>query len=150
MSKTYKLPEYTLSSIDLSVNDKSFFLDYEIKLGKFGFIDLTSIPIVKPDFIVVGYQYDFPFCCHAQGKGVLTLEENNHTRFVNTDARSFFLSVYRFGRYCDEVKDESGETNQLRIVNNTINDLKNIDGKAWSDNNNFWPIIGHQMIEGNL
>ncbi len=52
--------------------------------------------------------------------------------------------------YCEQVEDVDDEDEALQIVNSATSDMKDVDPLAWSSANNYWPIMGQQMLEGNL
>ena len=134
----------------LAVKDKDieYLTVHGLELGNFGCVE------IYPEFeynkgIVLGYDNDFPFVCSENGDGVFLLEEYVN-RFVNIGVEQFFKTIKRFKLYCSQVEDIDNEEEALQIVNSAISDMKEIDEFAWSNDNNYWPIIGQQMIEGNL
>jgi hypothetical protein len=135
---------------DLGIKDRD--IEYltisGIEIGNFGCVD------IYPEFefkkgIVLGYDNNVPIVCSENGDGVF-LHEELVTRFVNNSVEQFILTIKRFKLYCSQVEDIFDEENALKIVNSAIKDMTNLDEFAWSKDANYWPIIGQQMIEGNL
>lgn len=137
-----------IESLGLQDKDIKYLCEHGLEVGNFGCVD------VYPEFefnkgIVLGYDSDVPLVCSENGDGIFSLEEGVN-RFVNTSVERFYLTIKRFKLYCEQVEDVDDEEEALKIVNSTISDMKDIDEPAWSNDTNYWPIIGQQMIEGNL
>jgi hypothetical protein len=137
-----------IESLSLHDSDKKYLSVHGLEIGDFGCVH------VYPEFefnkgIVLGYDGDVPIICSENGDGIF-LHEVEKDRFVNTSAKQFALSINRFKLYCEQVEGIDDEEAALQIVNSAISGMKEIDELAWLDENNYWPVVGQQMIEGNL
>lgn len=144
--KTWKKTD--IESLDLQDKDVEYLSTHGLETGNYGCVD------VYPEFefnkgIVLAYDSDIPIICSENGDGVFSLE-NSLNRFVNTSAEQFVLTMKRFKQYCEQVQNVEDEEEALKIVNSAILDMKEIDESAWASNINYWPIVGQQMVEGNL
>lgn len=138
-----------LKNVDLSDQDLEFLCNEGLEVGTFGSIVIYSEFESKVNCVVLGFDSDVPICCFKNGEGVFSIE-GEYKRFVNSTAKAFSMTVARFAKYCNEVVDVNTEEEALAIVDSAINDMKNIDSGAWMKDINYWPIIGQQMLEGNL
>lgn len=148
MANTKVWAKSDLENLGLQSVDIEYLSVHGIKNGHYGCVE------VYPEFelnkgIVLAYDSDVPIVCSEKGDGVFSLE-GDEDRFVNSTAEKFCLTIKRFKLYCEQVEDIDDEDEALQIVNSAINDMKNIDESSWSSANNYWPIIGEQMEEGNL
>ncbi len=137
-----------IEGLGIQDNDIEYLSYRGMELGNYGCTD------VYPEFefnkgIILAYDSDVPIVCSELGDGVFALEDSMN-RFVNSSAETFCLSIKRFKLYCEQVEDIDDEDEALQIVYSAISDMKAIDESAWSNDNNYWPIVGQQMIEGNL
>lgn len=137
-----------LISLGIQEKDIEYLSVNGIEVGSFGCIE------VYPEFennkgIVLGYDSDIPIVCYTDGDGIYSIEEELK-RFVNSSVEQFVLTINKFSLYCKLVEGVEDEEEALSIVNSTINEMKKVDAQAWFNEINYWPIIGQQMIEGNL
>jgi hypothetical protein len=148
MEKSKIWKKTNIGGLSLKDQDIEYLTVQGLEIGNFGCVD------IYPEFefnkgIVLGYDNDFPFVCSENGDGIFLFEEHVN-RFVNIGVEQFFATIKRFKLYCRQVEDIDNEEQALQTVNTAISDMKKIDKIAWSNDNNYWPIIGQQMIEGNL
>ena len=143
-----KIPKNIIGNYNLNNEDASYLISIGLETGNFGCIDIYEGFETVNNFIVLGYDNDVPICC-SNNTGIIAIEPG-HTRLVNSSVEQFVTSINIFSRYCKEVVTADSEVSQLNIVNIAIAELRDTDEQAWSSNYNYWPIIGDQMIEGNL
>jgi hypothetical protein len=148
MANTKVWVKSDIENLGLQPGDIEYLSKYGIESGNYGCIE------VFPDFelnkgIVLAFDSDVPIVCSEKGDGVFSFEENVD-RFVNSSVEKFYLTIKRFKLYCEQVEDIEDENEALKVVNSAIDDMKEINETAWLSANNYWPIIGQQMEEGNL
>lgn len=136
-----------LELYDLTIEDSQFLLEHGFDIGDYGCVEIDEAYESRDGNIVIGYDEDYPFICTKQG---IIIQEQYTTRFANTSLFSFYRSIIIFSEYYETIKGISGEEEELSIVNDTIAIMKEVDKQAWEKNDNYWPIIAQQMIEGNL
>ena len=137
-----------LTELSISKQDLDYLCGSGLDVGNFGIIEIYS-EFEKNEGVVLGYDSDVQIVCLENGEGIFSLEEGKR-RFVNSSVKQFSLTIRSFLKYCELVEYAENDEDALNIVNSTINEMKKIDEEAWSDENNYWPIVGQQMIEGNL
>lgn len=138
-----------LEKFYLNQNDIQFLVNEGITVGNFGHIYIDK----KFDFIengvVLAYDSGIKIYCSNQNNGVFACEPK-YNRYVNSSTEAFHKTLLRYSKYCSDVKDATTEEYAVSIVDSAIEDFKKIDNKAWSKDENYWPIVAQQMLEGNL
>lgn len=105
--------------------------------------------LIRPEVgeqMVLGYDADVPLVVDA-GQ-VLALDGT--CRLVNSTVAAFVDMLRRYGEYVLEVADASNDEACARIARQAVNEMRCLDPVAFAKDDNYWPIVCAQMIEGNL
>ena len=85
---------------------------------------------------------------HRDGR-VVALEPRGNIRFINSSVETFgeFLTIYQSYRMA--VRGMS-EDKAVLLVDSIETSMRSVDGEAFGDRENWWPVIVEQMRDGNL
>lgn len=148
MSNLKKWDKSDLEALNLQPQDYEYLRYKGIEIGLYGYINVDS----KFEFmsgVILGYDSDIPIVCDQNGDGIYAVEPKAR-RFANSSVEYFVCTIKSLKQYCEKIESVSDEDEALEIVRSTIDKMKNIDQCAWRDDSNYWPVIGQQMVEGNL
>ncbi len=148
MTNLKKWDKSDLVTLNLQPQDYEYLRHNGIEVGIYGYINVDS----KFEFmggVILGYDSDIPIVCDQNGDGIYAVEPKAR-RFANSSIEYFVCTIKILKQYCEKIESISDEDKALEIVRSTIDEMKNIDKYAWDEDSNYWPIIGQQMMEGNL
>lgn len=149
MSTRKRWSEQALQALGIGEDDRRVLAGEGLPVGDIGFLQLGAEPEQGRQCAILAWDGDVPICCYADGAGVFSLEHGRRRR-VNTSARTFAATLELFARYCSEVAEIDDDDAAEALARRMVDAMRDADPPAWHASTSYWPIVGAQMIEGNL
>ncbi len=114
--------------------------------------DQPHLPSIGAHHRLIGYDDIVPICLDERTGGrVVALEESvgGTERFINSRVEQFAQALVLYERYRKRVRGLA-EHEAQDLIAKTSQQLRAVDPAAFSDPNNWWPVIIEQMRHGLL